>query len=694
MDEDESSVNQVEMTILTGDDAISFHNKNGQSDGGTDNLEVSFDEVFDGIRNGPHVPDDDFPNTVYDEFGENDDNNSWEAEVARRAGVQVPLETNPSLVDDNDNSHRRYNRNRSSFASLVEFRSAIAKSVDALESERKDLASAEMRRKYEVEQARIELERQQSELKQNGCALDFYQHWREKMIGWIGAIREIHTKVDMILSSLHTLEADRIALDRWQDWENDTIAVLYQHKLLQRVIGRQPPDIIYHDVITTVDEFGRDIKSQHVLQREQRRRKQQKILRNRTRKEYVTTTVSSLEARLTMTNNNNFGTQSDGFVSDDEEETFRTRHDALMKALAVAVEDVDEEYTSLHNLFALFEEWYKEYPDEYNQSFANLSLADLASVLIQLELCSMNDPWDESGGYNEGRWMTIVRAAYDKGVLDDGSVERIFDKVVVPSILDIFDKRGFNIASRKQMKSFHNFIHRIEKVFPSKATQMLLKVRTRMVMYVHEQLDTIAVPIVIDAASSKSVENASSSSDTSAIDVFWKQNDTESDEIQDAIIGSTDVQFRRMNKVLLNLLRYWAPLLQQHDEQRQNDGVFQKTGSSFVECVVRFITDKYLLLLSSIRAIQRDRQELAQQRITVSSGGGTMTDVLTSSSSTALLESCGSPETSFRELMDALDNTGWLHHSQHSDLVAPVRAAAAILDSSSPIPSHGSVGSL
>jgi hypothetical protein len=677
-DEEESSIKQVEM-ILTGDDALSLHTKMSKrqsSDVTADSFETSINA--DNLVNGSmKLQNDDNEDDDQIMVDNDDDNDDWEAEVSRRAGVRVRQSNSnrlsSTLIDDRYESNSQKRFTNTSTSSLSEIRAAISKSIDDLESERNGLESIVLRRTHDIKQAQLEVEKQENELKQNGTALEFYQNWRGRMIAWVGAIREIQEKVKVILFSLHTLEADRVALDRWQDWENDIIAVLYQHKLLDRVLGRQPPDIIYHDVMTTIDEFGRDVKSQHVLQREQRRRKQQRILRNRTRKQF--NKFEDMNEVVSMTEDT-FGTQSDGFVSDDEEDTFRARHNALMKALALVIDGIDEEYTVLHNLFALFEEWYKVYPDEYNQCYANLSLADLASVLIQFELCSMNDPWDESGGYHEGRWMTSVRVACDNGIINDASIERIFERSVIPSIVEIFETKAFNIASRKQMKSFHTFIHRVEKVFPATAMKIISQLQPHMLLYLQEQLDTVAMPILIDIVSGDT--------QPTAIDRIWKRNDADSDELQDAIIGSTDVQFRRLNKILLNLLRYWAPHWQQHQKQEkiselsQDTYDFEKASSSFVECMIRFIIDKYLVLLSSIRSIQRHRQiqQVLEQQKQTPTGDPTL-DALTGTSSTALLESFGSSETLFRELLDELAVTGWLADPKHSDLTASLRAAGA-----------------
>jgi hypothetical protein len=250
----------------------------------------------------------------------------------------------------------------------------------ALQKQREDLERALHLREAEVLQTKSELHRQEGDLDQSaGRALEYYtyQGLRETLASWVGALRELNGKDVPIQEALHELESEVAASERWRDWEIDTISVLHQAGQLDQVLGRQPPSTIF-DKIMTVDEFGRDIKSQHAMQREKRFRHRQLIQQQR--REAVR------------------GDDSDALLRDTEQEGYRQRHVALQRALKVAMDDLDDTYTQLQNLVGVFEEWYTMNREEYEQCFASLSLCDLASVLVKADLCSLHDPWNESEG--------------------------------------------------------------------------------------------------------------------------------------------------------------------------------------------------------------------------------------------------------------------------------------------------------
>jgi hypothetical protein len=230
------------------------------------------------------------------------------------------------------------------------------------------------------------------------------------------------------------------------------------------------------------------------------------------------------------------------------------------------MDDLDGSYTKLQNLVDVFEEWHKTNPDEYRQCFANLSLGDLASVLVQADLCALNDPWNESDGYNEAKWVTVAHSATE--ALEQAGLARIVEKAVVPAIMDLFARSGYNLMSSRQTRSLSAFYLHVQKLFP-KDSAILTKLREQVIRYIQEQLQDISVAIVVNPLTLPSEENM---------------------ELREVMRAATVGQMHRLEKILRNLLMHWAPILQVDDD--------------FVGMVLDFISSKFLFLLSSLHSVE------------------------------------------------------------------------------------------
>jgi hypothetical protein len=405
-------------------------------------------------------------------------------------------------------------------------------------------------REAEVLQTKSELHRQEGDLNQSGRALEYYQGLRETLASWVGALRELNGKVKPIQEALHELESEVAASERWRDWENDTISVLHQAGQLDQVLGRQPPSTIF-DKIMTIDEFGRDIKSQHAMHREKRFRHRQLIQQQR--REAVR------------------GDESDAFLSEEEQEGFRERHVALQRALKVAMDDLDDTYTKLQNIVGVFEEWYKMNPEEYRQCFASLSLGDLASVLVKADLCSLNDPWNESEGYNEAKWIPVAHGATE--ALDQAGLARIVEKAVIPALTDLFARSGYNLISSRQARSLSAFYLQVQTLIPENSA-ILSKLRQQVTSYIQAQLQDISVAILFNPL------------------VLPSATVVEDDaELREAIHAATAGQMHRLGKIGRNLLVHWSPILQVDDD--------------FIGMLLDFISNKFLFLLSSLHGVEQ-----------------------------------------------------------------------------------------
>jgi hypothetical protein len=511
-----------EPTILTGEEALQFEQRRGSA--------MMEEEILDEVEEKSQS----YSN-------EAEESSAWEAEVTRRAGISQSFKRGAPTTGPRLSSSQGPGK-----VSLLHLKSQIGSALSSLQDQRDDLERARQRRETEVIQTRSVLQRQQAEVKQSGNSLEYYQQLRETLASWIGALRELSSKLKPIQVALHDLESEVAANSHWREWENDTISVLHQAGLLDTVVGRQPPSTAFDD-IAMVDDFGRDIKSQHSMQREKRSRHRKRIREQR-------------EEPIR-------GDESDAVLSDGEQEVFRERHMSLQKALDVAMNDLDDEYTKLQNIVTVFEEWRLANAEEYRQCFASLSLGDLASVLIQADLCHLHDPWNESDGYKEAKWIAIAHGATN--TLGFAGLARIMEKAVFPAVSDLLDRSGYNLASSKQTRSLTTFYRHVQKLFPEDS-DMLQKLRGRVSAYLQEQLQEIAIPIlrrpmVLPA--------------------------TEPTDLIAALATATTGQMHRIRKIVGNVLMHWSIILPADDV--------------FIGTVLDFLSTRFLFLLSSLQGLEQ-----------------------------------------------------------------------------------------
>ena len=473
---------------------------------------------------------------------------AWEAQVARRAGL-------PS----GSSAHRATTTTTTSTTpNLPQLRQQLDAALTHLQQQQQTSRIQE-RRASQIQQMEDELQRYEHDLAVTGRAHEYFQQFRHRLACWVGALRDLITKLVPLQDALYDLEAHVAAVERWRDWENDMASVLQEHDCLDKVLGRQPPPFLSGTTMATndaaaatdVDEFGRSAQSQATLQRDKRYRRRQRIRQQRS---------GEPPPR---------GDESDALVSDNEQESFRERHVALQKALGVATAELDQEFTKLQGLVDDFDRMHQLYPEEYKQCFSSLSLADLAAVLIRVELCALNDPWNESHGYNEGKWMAVIRAAEQSGALDGVATERVIEKSVLPAVNSLVDKSGINLSSKRQMKSMGEFMTHVEH-FLRPESNVRCRLRQKLVSFVQSSLDDIAMPIPKQTALV---------ADTAVL--------------QDAIQSATVGQMHRATKILTNLLLYWAPILQEDLE--------------FADAVLDFISSKFIFLLSSLQSFDQPR---------------------------------------------------------------------------------------
>mmetsp|Transcript_4263 Transcript_4263/g.8731 ORF Transcript_4263/g.8731 Transcript_4263/m.8731 type:complete len:848 (-) Transcript_4263:146-2689(-) len=456
------------------------------------------------------------------------------------------------------------------------------------------LEKALIRREEAKLEAKGQVEKHRQDIKSTGSSLEFYQAWRRDLIAFVGALREITKALPEMQTAWHELEQDMAGIQKWKDWEDDTVGVLARYNLLQSVVGRQPDTL--KEVLTGqhggVDEFGRDIVSQKeriLLQRRLERRKTRKeaVVESGVKNKMGSESGHEVSVPPHLDTDYAYPTGYPVLAGPTEMETFRERNKALQEALKVALDSLYQEYTSLQQLFELFAQWKRSFPAEYKECYASLTLADLATVLIQVELLSLNDPLNESGGHDEAKWITTVCRFYDCEkqraddcagpeikLFDKESIERLVSKAVLPTLQDLLSqKRTYNLLSARQSKALSAFLSNAQRLLPR--DHPVLRILHKVVVdYIQQALQELSVPLIYKQ--------------TAVMERLDKVQDPEEKElfgqtVHDATIG----QIERVKKIMLNLIDCWAKLL--------------PSESGFPVVILQFMSSKVVPLLSALQ---------------------------------------------------------------------------------------------
>ena len=382
--------------------------------------------------------------------------------------------------------------------------------------------------------AEEEVQKYQSALHDAGEALEYYQEIRHSLTDYVGALRDLQHRLQPLQDALRqTVLGD----DRWKDWECDAISVIKNAGFLIEVVGRQPPAELEAEIV--VDEFGRNMKAQHVMARERRFQQRIKIL----------------ESRKYMD-----GYESDALQSSHELEELNERRSALREALQVALEELDDNYSSLPKLISIFEEWHKKQPQDYDSCHAGMSLADLASVLIQVNLCSTHHPlnWTQVGrGFP---FVPFLQAMSFDGNIEETPLYRTIDKVMIPVFVDVLNQGAYNVHSSKQSMSMATYFQELSRLTPP--DNILLRTLTNATVdYLHKALHDIAIPIVTKAVANDAM-------------------------VTEAMNYATNIQVARIQKIISNIFASWVPAL----------------GDRLADSVVSFCANQFLTLVASSEA--------------------------------------------------------------------------------------------
>lgn len=495
---------------------------------------------------------------------EDPDDDNWEEQVAKRAGIQTAptnASARPSIPTNTP--------------TLDILRQNLQDTVQHLAIREEDLGHAIMRREADFAQTQADRKRQQDSIEGAGKACGDYQKLRYELAMWVGALRDLCDKVTPIQTSLLDMVSLQFetAHQGWLHWQDDVCATLREFQLLDRVLGRAPPDLSTEETETQLDEFGRDVGSQVRRDREnrcrRRRHKQEEVLQ----KEGADHKDQILDFLWT------------------KEEAAERRYDILQEALRVAMDDLDDTYSSPNGLEECFASWKNDYSDEYRQCYADISFADLAHVFEQVDLCratwirgflKSNDAIVTEGKlFPKG--ITIPQDNEDSETAATSPMERAYRKKFVPFVVGLLRECPSAIFLSKRMS----------RLFCGS----LFEVMTRMGQ---ESVSTKELCSAIAKAGSSVLNSLS-------IPILKPQVDNSelpvsNDRLDDSVRFVKSQQSQWIQDLFVNMLVFWMPVLQRISREE-----YENLGRS----VLGFLSESYLYYLSSMSSGQMAMEHLA-----------------------------------------------------------------------------------
>ncbi|KAL7569071.1 hypothetical protein ACA910_016914 [Epithemia clementina (nom. ined.)] len=382
----------------------------------------------------------------------------WQDQIAQRAGIRkTAADTWPQV-----HQTRRQPQALDNTISIAEMRQQFIDAQKTLRMQIEDTETTLARRQVEIQQTKDqEVKKHTCVVEECGQALEFYQTWRARVVPYVAALRELSDKISSVQTAIATLTERQVKLvqDRRQWHVDDCLAELHEAKLLEVVLGRPPdPGLLVNETNEAVvaqeevDEFGRKVQSQRLLQRERRTqlrttiRQQQK--ERREKQLNVQDTTQPLDDNIE-------GDDLECWMTNDEIESFGQQRAALREAFKFAMAQVQEDYTSLSHLINLFTEWFYHNTEQYRDCFAGLSLADLASVLVRAEICaSLLDETttipNNTNSTTQTSWIVSLQQAVSSSLLDGDAMDRLLETTVVPFVVDFMQKDRLDLESPVQ----------------------------------------------------------------------------------------------------------------------------------------------------------------------------------------------------------------------------------------------------
>ena len=499
----------------------------------------------------------------------------WEEEISRRAGIDTNVKaiissssSTASTIplnksQNNDDLETTSTNTNNSNIVISNVKSTIKTTLENLNQMEQDLESNIGRRIHDQQVSQDDMTKKELELKEVGEKFEYYQNLRLEMVNWIGALRHLSERVDIVEKAIIELYRE-IAMKHernWREWEDDVVEILMERCQLDYVVGRQPrvgSGSTQNE--TTVDEFGRDVGLLENLSRKKRRNERNRVReeskdRRRTRIKPDTTP----SATLTDSTEAQIYDDSDLDVSDNEVMDKDERRRAYSDAMNLVLSETDDDYRTPAKLIATFEKWKSQYCSDYDQCYAMLALKDLMLIFVKIETCQKLDLLCFMKGeeyiHHSLRDFSWYSAIQQLDVLEGSERSNLdqFAPIVKTVIIQHFAEfflsivsqtnelfGSYNPLSTKETKSMTLFCKLVFDGVGEGETQLRENISSSIVQHINEFVQNLAIPVLNDGA---------------------VESDCENDVITYASIG----QLYRLRKIVLNIVNWYSIITK--DEQ-------------------------------------------------------------------------------------------------------------------------------
>jgi hypothetical protein len=402
--------------IVAGDEALSFTERQPQRQRPVQAfVDLTIDDDDD---NDSYIP------PSFETTPMTQEERDWEARVAARGirtakGAPPPRAPAPPInlhiiaqadLDDPD---------ATGSSSLAEMKQSMSGMRDKLGADQRTLAASLQRRQQECDTFKETVAQETTTMRSTlNAQFQYYQKLRLEVTQWVGALRNIDGKLCKVECVLQEVGRERRhEMQEWYDEaQQDTMNELQKANLLDLDLD-QASSMSQQGIVggTIVDEFGRDIGNA-----------QDRARRDRWETRRTIVNALALQIEIEPRNGNGTATNLDAAGMDmdqtididdsttlpktqcdnnvplslslclgqatnldlakDARQALEQRLDSMQDALRLVREEVSEEYQSIRALIDVFGHWHHEFPEDYEQCFASLALAQLCGVLVRLEL--------------------------------------------------------------------------------------------------------------------------------------------------------------------------------------------------------------------------------------------------------------------------------------------------------------------
>jgi len=264
---------------------------------------------------------------------------------------------------------------------LQELRQQLQQTLETLEA-RDQVPTDTLQTNAALDSARKDHERYRNALENDlGPAFEYYQSLRASLIDWVGALRSMDTKWPALHEAATKVQGN---LD-FVDWSQDVAQILSNAGYQIEVIGAE----VQAEETVHVDEFGRSLPSRQSIQREARWKRRK------------------------------FGWT--------EEE--RERLLAWKTAAQLVTQEFRPELQEWTNLLELFVTWQRNYPEDYKECFASMTLGDLLAVVLRMKLWL---EWMQEEPVVTLDWIGVLKT--NRHLLGESGFEPIINKAIAPFV--------------------------------------------------------------------------------------------------------------------------------------------------------------------------------------------------------------------------------------------------------------------